>query len=92
MQCKDVPEIPILQFLSNRQGKPCFSFEGLPDYIGEAMPAGTPSKLVLAKMKTLIHRKLVSGCACGCRGDFLITKKGKLMLASQSLSILPDSN
>lgn len=30
-----------------------------------------PPKLVLAKARKLIRRGLVTGCACGCRGDFL---------------------
>lgn len=27
-------------------------------------------KLVLSKLKSMIRRKLLTGCACGCRGDF----------------------
>lgn len=33
---------------------------------------GVPSKVVLAKAKRLINRKVISGCDCGCRGDFEI--------------------
>lgn len=29
-----------------------------------------PPKVVLAKLKQLVKRKLLSGCTCGCRGDF----------------------
>jgi hypothetical protein len=31
---------------------------------------GVPEKVVLAKAKRLMRRGLISGCACGCRGDF----------------------
>lgn len=29
-----------------------------------------PNKVVLAKARKLVLRGLLSGCACGCRGDF----------------------
>ena len=35
-----------------------------------------PEKMVLLKLKKLVNRKLLGGCACGCRGDFEITDKG----------------
>jgi hypothetical protein len=31
-----------------------------------------PDKVVLAKAKRLVKRGLISGCTCGCRGDFEI--------------------
>lgn len=31
-----------------------------------------PEKVVLAKLRTLIKRGLIDGCACGCRGDFTL--------------------
>jgi hypothetical protein len=33
---------------------------------------GVPRKVVLAKAKRLIDRKVIDGCPCGCRGDFEI--------------------
>ena len=42
-----------------------------------AMPTGTPLKIALAKMGILISRGIVNGCACGCRGDFVLTVKGR---------------
>ncbi len=36
-----------------------------------------PRKLQLSVMARLIRRGLVDGCACGCRGDFVLTTKGK---------------
>lgn len=29
-----------------------------------------PPKVVLAKLRSMIKRKVINGCACGCRGDF----------------------
>jgi hypothetical protein len=35
-----------------------------------AVPDGTPPKVLLAKLKAMIKKGLISGCVCGCRGDF----------------------
>lgn len=35
-----------------------------------------PVKVIHAKYKSLVKRKLIGGCPCGCRGDFEITDKG----------------
>jgi hypothetical protein len=37
---------------------------------------GMPQRLFLAKVRKLIKRGLVSGCDCGCRGDFALTNQG----------------
>jgi hypothetical protein len=29
-----------------------------------------PEKVVLAKLRRLVKRGVITGCACGCRGDF----------------------
>lgn len=34
-----------------------------------------PQKLILAKARKLIRRGVLSGCYCGCRGDFMLTDK-----------------
>jgi hypothetical protein len=76
MQCKDIPDEPILSFLLKHRGQWCnWCFENEKN-VSLAMPKDTPPKLKLAKMKNLIRRGLVSGCDCGCRGDFEITQKG----------------
>lgn len=79
MQCKDIPDKPILEFLLQRakEGKMwCCWFDGFENSIGQAMPKDTPEKIRIAKMAKLIGRGLVSGCPCGCRGDYEITPKG----------------
>jgi len=79
VQCKDIPDAPILRFLSGQSA--WAGWHDLPrtgEYcptVRDAMPE-VPDKLVLAKMRTLIRRGLVSGCGCGCRGDFRISPKG----------------
>lgn len=48
--------------------------------VDPAFDKGTPRKRILARMHRLVERGLVSGCACGCRGDFEITDKGNAYL------------
>jgi hypothetical protein len=54
---------------------------GHPEFVGTGYATqdwpGVPPKLLLAKAKRLDRRGLISGCACGCRGDFEITAKGR---------------
>lgn len=79
MKCKEIPTRPILLFLAINRGGWCTWGDSDPSImpsVQSAMPTGTPPKLQLAKMRQLIKRGLVSGCGCGCRGDFEITKKG----------------
>lgn len=83
MQCKDIPDAPILRFVQKHGGIGCNWFDAV--YAGgsvnersvrHAMPDGLPDKLVLAKMRQMMARGVVNGCPCGCRGDYEITEKG----------------
>lgn len=86
MQCKDVPYLPILEFISSFNGDSCFMFEGnFPNSVTKSMP-GVPHKVGIAKMKQLIRRGFVQGCACGCSSDFTLTQQGLDQLASQTSS------
>jgi hypothetical protein len=78
MQCKDIPDLPILQFLAAHEGRWCTHFESvhMPSVL-DAMPKDVPEKLAHAKMDMLHRRGLVDGCACGCRGDWEITAEGR---------------
>jgi hypothetical protein len=86
MQTKDIPELPILEFLKDHGGIGCHHWEPQPTdtrgTVRQAMPVGLPGKLILAKMRMLIRRGLVGGCGCGCRGDFELTAKGREYLAT----------
>lgn len=37
---------------------------------------GVHPKVLAAKLKALVRRKLTDGCPCGCRGDFELTEAG----------------
>jgi hypothetical protein len=81
MQCKDIPDQPILEHLERFSGKWCnWHFRDERD-VTFAMPKLPAEKLALAKMRQLMKRGLVTGCDCGCRGDFEITDKGREELA-----------
>ncbi|MDO8728356.1 MAG: hypothetical protein Q7K26_00525 [bacterium] len=86
MSAKDIPEVAVLQFLESLNGAPAtwFDNEGglFANSIQHGMPAGIPPKIALAKIAAMIRKKLVDGCACGCRGDFIIAVKGRVVLVS----------
>jgi len=78
MQCKDIPDGPLLAFIAAKEREKggwvnWWDFDGTTYY-------GLPRNLFLAKMGRLITRGLLDGCACGCRGDWEITDKGKAAL------------
>lgn len=77
MKTSDIHDRPILEFLAMRKGQLLtFGAGHSMTSVGGSMPKETPAKLQLSKMRKLIERGLVSGCACGCRGDFEITGLG----------------
>lgn len=82
MQCKDIPDEPVLRFIASHSPATWWKIgdEMPPNSVLHAMPDGTPEKLARVKMGNLIRRGLSSGCACGCRGDFRITKGGTEIL------------
>jgi hypothetical protein len=90
-QCKHIDELPILELLNRvprrENGERHWAFLGPRIeldfeawFVMEAMPEWVNGKLALAKMRSLIDRGLVTGCTCGCRGDFVITRKGERRL------------
>lgn len=84
MKCQDIPDRPVLEFLEGLDGQWANWFADDDKSVRTAMPADIPDKLVLAKMKQLIKRGAVMGCGCGCRGDFVITDKGREMIVNLS--------
>jgi hypothetical protein len=76
LQCKDIPDRPILELLAKNPGQWHFLWMDHEFSIWPAFPEEVCEKLMLSKMNTLIRRGLVDGCPCGCRGDFEIAAKG----------------
>ncbi|AOT23819.1 hypothetical protein SEA_TBOND007_80 [Mycobacterium phage TBond007] len=44
---------------------------------------GVPWRVVLAKFRRVAGRGLVTGCDCGCRGDFELTEAGWTLLTER---------
>lgn len=75
VQAKDITEDPVLRFVA---GHSTSTWQpGFDNSVLNAMPAGTPPKVALAKMRALIKRGLVDGCGCGCMGGFTLTDAGR---------------
>lgn len=85
MQAKDIPDMPVLLFLQSL-GKMTGTWFTSDEFeiagsVLKAMPEGTPEKVALAKMRSMIRRGLVKGCTCGCRGNFVLTNAGRAVIA-----------
>lgn len=79
LQCKHIPDRPIIEFIGSWNGEWCFMFHDHERSVFNVL-GNIPWNLAKAKMGSLICRGLVDGCACGCRGDFVLTEKGKAYL------------
>lgn len=78
MQCKNIPDAPILAFLASHPGRLCTWGKQRPNgapSVAAAMPPSTPERLQIRKMARLIERGLVDGCGCGCRGAYHLPQK-----------------
>lgn len=81
LQAKDIPTQPILNFLASGQmrvpnlGASLNEIRDIPEVAAVVthLSDAQSYRLVLAKMRGLIKRKVVDGCGCGCRGDFNLT-------------------
>jgi hypothetical protein len=82
MQCKDIPDVPLVRFIAEKQREKnlwvnTWDFDETPY-------ANLPDNLLRAKMGQLIKRGLITGCNCGCRGDYEITIKGLLFISENA--------
>lgn len=69
MQAKDLDDAVTLAALAACRGKHgVAAWSSRWDVQDEIKHA--PPKVVLAKLRSMIKRGVLSGCACGCRGDF----------------------
>jgi hypothetical protein len=86
-QAKDIRDDIALASVDKCCDHPADPPYSMAPYRGKAMwwdvtkELGLPEKVVLAKMKALKRRGLITGCPCGCRGDFELTKAGDGFLA-----------
>jgi len=81
IQSKHVPEVPILRSLAALPGGETANLEDILNH-----RSGYPVKAVKERLNSLIRRKLITGCTCGCRGEFAITEAGKAALTAEDES------
>jgi hypothetical protein len=90
VQAKDIPTVDVLRNIAKHEaewsiGVSIWLINGWtfrmhgpgPEEAGEAL---WPEKVLVAKLSKMIRRGLVDGCCCGCRGDFVLTDKGRKLL------------
>ena len=71
MKASDISDERIMQAVKETQG-----ICGVPHWsslyqINENLKE-FPEKVILAKLKSMVKKKKLKGCTCGCRGDFEI--------------------
>ena len=66
-KASDIADAQILAIIRDVKGP----YASMRMDIEERLPE-FPPKVVLAKLHALVRRKVLDGCDCGCRGDFLI--------------------
>ncbi len=93
MKAADIPDIEMLEFIDGlKPGRiPKWNLE--PYWITRSeilLPEVEyrfrmfPVKVVRAKLARMIKRGLLNGCACGCRGEFEVTEKGRQVMEDDS--------
>lgn len=55
----------------------CTWFAGFENSVLQWMPEGTSERRARAVMKILDKQGYVTGCHCGCRGDYQLTESGE---------------
>ena len=72
MQCKDIPDEVFLDAVRRAPGSKYCGWRNSWEVHAEleATIGPVPEKLLIAKARVLIARRLMGGCGCGCRGDW----------------------
>lgn len=84
LQAKDITDVDFLgqvHAVQKRESRWCHVWD-LAFAVLDGVDVDGWNKLVRAKSARLIGRGLLTGCACGCRGDFELTEKGARYLAA----------
>lgn len=71
MQAKDLPTERVLAAIRDLSTRPRMVDRWS---LAEALP-DVPEKVLMAKLRKMVKAGLITGCFCGCRGDFEIVKR-----------------
>ncbi len=82
LEAKDIPDFDLVRLVDTCQHERQIEWgtEHLPWCHRQDLEAKlplVPPKVILAKCRALIRRGFITGCTCGCRGDFELTDKGR---------------
>ena len=89
-KCADIPDLTVLRAVERLSRTDWPITGGAPRGetrwvmrwdLDEAFPA-VPRRLMFAKCNRLIARGLLTGCTCGCRGDYELTDLGRDLLGA----------
>lgn len=90
IQAKDISDVDFLRIVDrlSRDGSWGASWGAAPRWVlrmevQDEMP-DVPWKVLLAKARSLIKRRLMTGCGCGCRGDYEITEAGRALIETSA--------
>lgn len=83
MQAKDIPDTTFLEAVRVYNDGEAPTMAGPRWALVWDLESFGPDNLIRAKARKLIHRGLLSGCPCGCRGDFEITEAGRAFLRGE---------
>jgi hypothetical protein len=84
-QAKDLPDAAVLAAVDALTGEGSEYRTAHLWHVWEKFPK-VPPKVVLAKLRALVRKRLVEGCDCGCRGDFTLLPAGRELLAATKTS------
>nr|WSW58474.1 hypothetical protein OG513_07700 [Streptomyces sp. NBC_00998] len=75
-QCKDIPDEEFYAAIRRAPGSPYAGWRMAWDVHTELESAlgPIPYNLFMAKARRLVARGKITGCACGCRGDFTVAE------------------
>jgi len=82
MQRKDIQYVPLVRFIAEKQaelGMWVCSWDFEPPY------SELPDNLFRSKMGKLIDKGYVTGCNCGCGGDYQVTDKGRELISANTI-------
>lgn len=90
MKAADIPDTAMLYYVASSPKRNSAGWVMLWDMQHAPIFAQFPPKVVLAKARALLKRGLLSGCGCGCRGDFTVTEKGMALMPAQHVNCVTD--
>lgn len=82
MAAKDIPDVAFLAAVDLPAVPGTGPYWATWNHIIPAFP-GVPVKVLRAKARKLIRRKLITGCDCGCTGQFQLTFDGRALLRAR---------